>query len=232
MEQKPAGLSKYQKFEIVRVHRRDIVGAEYNPRQITDDARERLRKTIKKIGMVQPPVWNRQTGRLVGGHQRLEVLDILHKTDDYELDVAAVDVDDKREVEINLALNNESIMGDFDLDLMADLKDRFELEAGDFKAVGFTDADLDLMFDGDLSAMFEDDKEVKKSKKKIEEIKEKKKQANKEFAEKLSDEYFFVVVCDCREQKEALLKRLRVPEFETYISSAKVFGALEKGISD
>jgi hypothetical protein len=228
MEQKQE-VSKYQNFQIERVCRSEIVGAEYNPRKISDAALGRLKKTIKKIGMVQPPVWNKRTGRLVGGHQRLSVLDMLHGSGDYWLDVAVIDVDDKTEVQTNLALNNEAIMGDFDLDLMGDLKEKFDLGETDFKAVGFTDADLDLMFDGDFSErFFEDDKEVVEAKEKIKEVKAARAGAKDKFKESLTDEFFFVVVCDSKGQKEELLKKLKVPPFETYISSEKIITAIKQ----
>jgi hypothetical protein len=223
--------TKYQTFKVETIHRSELVNADYNPRTISDDALKRLSAAVKKLGIVQPPVWNRRTGRVVGGHQRLRALDALHRTNDYTLDVAVIDVDEKQEVETNLALNNESIMGDFDLDLMADLKDRFDMAALDFKAAGFTDADLDLMFDGEFSSQFfEDDKEVTETKEKLNEIKAVREKAAAGFKENLSDEFFFAVICESRQQKEELLKRLGVPGFETYISSSKVFDALKTDV--
>lgn len=41
-----------------------------------------------------PLVWNRRTGILVSGHQRLKALDALEGTEDYELTVSVIDVDD------------------------------------------------------------------------------------------------------------------------------------------
>jgi hypothetical protein len=45
-----------------------------NPRRITDPELKRLRKTIELYGDLSGIVFNRRTGRLVGGHQRGKVL--------------------------------------------------------------------------------------------------------------------------------------------------------------
>jgi hypothetical protein len=102
-------------FEIIEVPRDKLLGASYNPRIITDNERKKLRAGIKRHGLVAPITWNKRTGNIVGGHQRLRELDALAGTADYTLKVAAVDVDDVREKEINLLLNNAMAMGDWDL---------------------------------------------------------------------------------------------------------------------
>jgi DNA modification methylase len=57
---------------------------------------------------VQPVVWNKRTGNVVGGHQRLRALAAEGAT---EVDVAVVDLGDAEEKALNLALNSESIQG-------------------------------------------------------------------------------------------------------------------------
>jgi hypothetical protein len=63
----PGGLNPFEKFEVVEIHRSLIKNAPYNPRQITDDARERLGNNIEKVGLLTPLVWNAETGNLVLG---------------------------------------------------------------------------------------------------------------------------------------------------------------------
>lgn len=219
-------ISKYQTFKTERVHRSQLIGADYNPRYMDQDTKGRLKKVIKDLGVVQPPVWNRRTGRVVGGHMRLEALDSLHKNTDYYLDVAVIDVDEKKEKETNLALNNESIMGDFDNDLLKKMFDD-PLEI-DWDAAGFTPADIDVMFGGELSALIEDDTAVKEAKGVLKDIKEDREKATRKFDDDQSDEFYFVVVCDSKEQKEGILKRLRIPTFEHYVNSAQVLMGLDK----
>jgi DNA modification methylase len=60
--------------------------------------------------MVQPIVWNKRTGNVVGGHQRLKVLIEKGLT---EIDVVVIDLDDNDEVALNVTLNNPTIQGEF-----------------------------------------------------------------------------------------------------------------------
>ncbi len=111
----------FDKYEIAEMNRRDLKDAPYNPRIMSDDALDKLRKGIKRLGMLQPPIWNKRTARIVGGHQRLKALDILHGSPDYTLKVAVVDLDEAAEKEANLLLNNPNAMGDWDLPKLEEL---------------------------------------------------------------------------------------------------------------
>ena len=46
----------------------------YNPRQISPAAMAALTKSLERFGDVQPIVWNKRSGLVVAGHQRLKVL--------------------------------------------------------------------------------------------------------------------------------------------------------------
>lgn len=86
--------------------------AAYNPRVKLEpgmDEYEKLRKSIETFGDVEPIVWNRRTGNVVGGHQRLQVLRNLGKK---EATVSVVDMDEAAEKRLNLALNKAR--GDWD----------------------------------------------------------------------------------------------------------------------
>ncbi len=83
------GLHPSQKFVSERIHRSKIKNAPYNPRSIDDHARKKLHHNLKKKGLLDALVWNKRTGNLVSGHQRLSILDDLSATgDDYTLDFA------------------------------------------------------------------------------------------------------------------------------------------------
>jgi hypothetical protein len=47
------------------------MGAPYNPRRITDEELLRLRKSLRRFGLVDPVIVNRRSDRIVGGHQRV-----------------------------------------------------------------------------------------------------------------------------------------------------------------
>ena len=53
---------------------KDLKPADYNPRTITDEQLERLKKSIQEFGDLSGIVFNRRTDNLVGGHQRLKCL--------------------------------------------------------------------------------------------------------------------------------------------------------------
>ena len=138
-------MSKHEKFQMQTVQRLEIHEAEYNPRKISADARGKLKKKIKDptFGLVQPIIVNKQTMNVVGGHQRLSVLDELEKypEKDYPLTVAMIDVDEKKEIEINIFLNNTSAQGEWDASILADIKINYDL---DFETdLGFDKLDLD-----------------------------------------------------------------------------------------
>ena len=64
-------------MEIQRLPLCQLMPAPYNPRvrlRPGDQAYERLARSLDEFDLVQPLVWNRRTGHVVGGHQRLEVL--------------------------------------------------------------------------------------------------------------------------------------------------------------
>jgi hypothetical protein len=105
----------FQKFEIITLKRNKIKKAPYNPRVISDEAKKKLRNNIKSVGLLTPLVWNKNTGNLVSGHQRLSALDSLYQTDDYEIKVACVDLDEKTEKEQNIFFNNPDAQGDWDM---------------------------------------------------------------------------------------------------------------------
>ena len=56
---------------------KDLLPAKYNPRKDLkpgDAEYEKLKRSIEQFGYVEPVIWNKVTGNVVGGHQRLKVL--------------------------------------------------------------------------------------------------------------------------------------------------------------
>jgi hypothetical protein len=88
----------------------DLRPADYNPRTITPEALAGLRASIETWGMVEPIVWNRRSGRVVGGHQRLKAL---QEAGEETVVVSVVDLSDAEERALNLTLNNDALMGSF-----------------------------------------------------------------------------------------------------------------------
>lgn len=136
-------------FQIVEVHRSELKSAPYNPRTLGDAERRKLKAGLKRHGLVAPITWNRRTGNLVGGHQRIRNLDDLAGTADYRLTVAAIDVDEAREKELNVLLNNQAAMGDWNLE---ELEGLVRDGACDIAGMGFDHADIFRLF-GDSPLM-------------------------------------------------------------------------------
>ena len=135
--------SRYQAYDTETINRSDIKNAPYNPRIMDPKAKKRLKQNIAKHGLVAALTWNKRTGNLVGGHQRLEQLDALEKNKDYELTVCVVDVDEREEAQLNVQLNNPSLQGEWDLDKLANIAEDFDLDLKD--DLGFTETDIDFM---------------------------------------------------------------------------------------
>ncbi len=100
-----------------------LAPAPYNPRHISPEALVGLRASLERFGCVEPVIWNKRTGHVVGGHQRLKALQQLGES---ETQVVVVDLEEVEEKALNVALNNPAIAGEFTAEihtLLAELKD-------------------------------------------------------------------------------------------------------------
>lgn len=119
----------------------DLLPADYNPRKDLkpgDAEYEKLKRSIEQFGYVEPVIWNKTTGRVVGGHQRLKVLIDMGMT---EVDCVVVELTEEKEKALNIALNK--ISGEWDKDKLALLI--ADLQGADFDVslTGFEPAELD-----------------------------------------------------------------------------------------
>lgn len=213
--------SKFQNYDTETIHRSQIKNAPYNPRIMDKAAQKRLRDNIRKHGLVSALTWNKRTGNLVGGHQRLEQLDALEKSDDYELTVCVVDVDEREEAALNVQLNNPSMQGDWDLDKLAQVSEDYDLSMTD--DLGFTQSDVDFMFDGDerFSELF-DTPEANDTKEKIDKVKEARAQGTDNLKEKNNIDWYAVIVFENEKDRDAFFKEISVPKYEQYITAEQV----------
>lgn len=219
--------SKYQKDEVVTIERPQIKGAPYNPRIISEEAKNRLKKGLKKHGLVSTITWNKRTGNLVGGHRRLEILDILEGSPDYMLHVSMVDVPEKEEMQLNVQLNNPSMQGEWDYEKLADIVIGNDIAFGD---LGFSEADSEIMFGGDsrLADLFHDTEEVAQTKAELQDIKN----HRQEYADRIKDEqtanFIITIVASNQAEKENLCKSLNIPTYENFISAAQIESKIQK----
>ena len=119
----------------------DLKPAPYNPRQATEKQEKDLKASLDKFGVVEPIIFNEQTGHIVGGHFRTREL---KKLGVKEVDCVIVDLTLEDEKELNIRLNANT--GEWDWDMLnnewntddliewgVDLPDYFE---NDFESVG------------------------------------------------------------------------------------------------
>ena len=213
--------SKYQNYDTETISRDMIKNAPCNPRIIDKEAQKRLKRNIAKHGLVSALTWNKRTGNLVGGHQRLEQLDALEKSKDYELTVCVVDVDEREEAALNVQLNNPSMQGVWDLDKLANMTEEFDL---DLEAdLGFTETDIDFMFEGDdrFSKLFET-VEGERMRGTLEDIKAARKKLREGAKVMDNIDWYTVIVHENEEARKAFMREISMPVFEKYITEDQV----------
>jgi DNA modification methylase len=128
-------------MEIRKIPIEKLNPAAYNPRkdlQPGDPEYEKLKRSMQEFGYVEPIVWNKRTGNIVGGHQRYKVLLDMGMQ---EVDCVVVDLDETKEKALNLALNK--IQGDWDENKLAELMAELDVSAFDVSLTGFDVPEID-----------------------------------------------------------------------------------------
>ena len=152
-------------MQIEKLKIQELSPADYNPRKDLksgDSEYEKLKRSIEEFGYVDPVIWNKATGKVVGGHQRLKVLLDMGLT---EVECVVIEMDEDKEKALNVALNK--ISGDWDKDKLSLLI--ADLQGADFDVslTGFEPAELDDLFkdtleDGIKEDEFDVDAELQK----------------------------------------------------------------------
>lgn len=116
----------------------ELIGANYNPRKITDNQKAGLSASIEKFGYVQDIIVNIRDNKnvIVGGHKRLEVLNL---QSDEEIECTVVDLSEIEEKALNIALNNKHISGEYEIDGLKDILKELKLDFNEFGDFNFDD---------------------------------------------------------------------------------------------
>jgi DNA modification methylase len=101
----------------------DLIPAPYNPRQSTAKQEKHLKESLEKFGLVEPIIFNKQTGYIVGGHFRVREL---KKLGIKEIECVIVDLNEADEKELNIRLNANT--GSWDWDTLANDWDVVDLD--------------------------------------------------------------------------------------------------------
>jgi len=140
---------------IEKKNTKDLLPAEYNPRKDLkpgDAEYEKLKRSITEFGYVEPVIWNKTTGRVVGGHQRLKVLMDMGIT---EVECVVVELSEEKEKALNIALNK--ISGEWDKDKLALLITDLQGTDFDVSLTGFEPAEIDDLFKDSVKDGLKDD---------------------------------------------------------------------------
>ena len=132
----------------------DLIGskAEYNPRDIKGEELDGLRFSMNKFGYMQNIIYNKTTGNIVSGHQRI---DILHSDGYDSVEVSVVELSEEDERKLNVVMNSSTITGDFTTDLNAILSGILDSDPEFFDMTG-----LSLLFvDGEWEEEEEEEEE-------------------------------------------------------------------------
>ena len=142
-------------MEIQKITVDKLKVAKYNPRRDLkpgDSEFEKLKRSIEEFGYVEPVIWNKRTGTVVGGHQRLKVMRHLGYK---EVDCVVLDIDENKEKALNVALNK--ISGDWDMPLLGELIKDLSMNGFDVTITGFDMAEIDDYFGDDKNSEVVDD---------------------------------------------------------------------------
>ena len=136
-----------ERLQIVRKKITELKPAPYNPRvnlkNVNKPMYDKLKHSIDTFGLVQPIIYNKRTGNIVGGHQRLDVLKENGETD---IDCVEVDLNDNDEKALNVALNKVS--GDWDTQMLNSLLVNFkDLEYNNIGVLGFDEKEINEILD-------------------------------------------------------------------------------------
>ena len=144
-------------MEIDKIKLTQIEPAEYNPRTISVEDKQKLRNSLETFGLVDPIIINLQNNRIIGGHQRYDVLlDIVMESDNlaekeyalikhgdygfiFDLEAPTLENEDYEKA-LNLALNK--ISGDWEYEKLNVLLEELSLSDIDLNLTGFDNLEL------------------------------------------------------------------------------------------
>ena len=129
---------------------KNLIFAEYNPRELTQDQHQDLKDSITRFGFVDPLIVNTHKERkniLVGGHQRLKIAKELGYKD---VPCVEVDLTPDKEKELNVRLNKNT--GQWDWDALAN-----HFDVGELLEWGFSEDELQFTEPEEVQGLTDDD---------------------------------------------------------------------------
>lgn len=140
-------------LEIRRVPLAEIHLDPANARTHNDRNIHVIRASLQEFGQVEPLVVQKGTGKVIGGNGRLEAMRQLGWS---ECDIVEIDADRLKATALGIVLNRSAELAEWDQDALAGTLRALQAEDFDLESVGFTDAEVDSLYD-DLSSDGEGD---------------------------------------------------------------------------
>ena len=132
-------------MKIEKVKIKDLISPRYNPRDITAEEMDKLKRSLSEFGYVDPIIVNDVNMHIIGGNQRYEAMRELGYND---IDVSFVHIEDiNREKALNVALNK--ISGDWDIEKLDELLVDLDADGFDITLTGFSEEDLENILGDD-----------------------------------------------------------------------------------
>lgn len=127
---------------------KDLIPADYNPRQMTEAQAKELRKSLQKFDLVEIPAID-EDGTILAGHMRVATLIDLGRGEE-EIDVRVPNrkLTDKEAMEYNLRSNKNT--GEWDMDKLFAMPEELLGE------VGFSNKEIQKLIDGHTEAKEDD----------------------------------------------------------------------------
>lgn len=119
----------------------NLIFAEYNPRAIEEKNFEKLKESIRQFGIADPVIVNMHPGReniIIGGHMRTLAAKQLGIT---EVPCFILNLNEKKEKALNVALNNKEMQGAFDKERLSELVVSLQADE-EVKLLGFDDEQI------------------------------------------------------------------------------------------
>ena len=142
-------------MNIQKVAIQKLKSAKYNPRKELkpeDMEYQKIKASIEEFGYIDPIIVNIKNNTIIGGHQRVKVLKDLGYD---KIDCVFVDLDEKQEKRLNLALNK--ITGIWDTEKLNELFNELELSNEELLATGFDKYELDNLTNDFIQDLLEED---------------------------------------------------------------------------
>ena len=112
------------------------------------------------------------------------------------------------------------MQGDWDLERLAQMTDDFDIS---LKDMGFTDYDIDFMFEGDdrFSELCNTE-EAEEVKGKLDEIKNVRKDSMEKLKDRNNANFYAIIVFESEKDRADFFKSISVPVYEEYITADQV----------